>query len=427
VEQAFYKSVLKSSSYLFGGGVLSAAFALITMVIMARSLGLADFGYFTLSQTYVLVFVALVNFQIWQPVVKFSTPYLASGSVESIEKVVSKGFLADLWVALPCGLGGIVICQWLRGQGFFSDAALEVTSYFMTLCLINLSGAFNGLIRVLGEFKLLARDQLIFTVVRLVGVLLASYLDQELISYVVIWIAAEVIFHLLVVWTALKAFRIKFGRAFQLRLCEKGELTGFWSFTLSNNMDISFRMVSKFIDVIILGALAGKEQVAIYKVAVQVASLLLRFTDPVYQVLLPLFSRVYVDEGGAALRRIVLRISVVGLPVFVLFLAVFSLFSGELIVLLFGDAYQDAYPIAIIYFIALGGAVIGLPYVPYFQARGRADICMRVQFGATLVYLLAIYPLIDMWGGVGAAISYVVYYVAWLMIMLTVFLKCKNN
>jgi len=426
VPAVFYKDLVRSASYLFSGGVASAAVSLFTMVLLARTLGLSEFGVFTLSQTYVLVFVAVVNFQIWQPVVKFVTPYYASGDVEAVERVVSKGIWVDLFVAVIFCCAGWGLCFAFLDGGYFSDQSLQLVSVFLILCLVNVSGSFNGLLRVFGEYRLLARDQLYFSLVRLICVVVASYLNCKLIDYVYVWVLSEAFFHFLIVRSCLKKFREKYKRGFRVRAFMMKDTPGFWSFTLSNNFDVSFRMVSKYVDVVLLGFLAGKEQVAIYKVAVQIASLLQRFTDPFYQVLLPMFSKVLAADGGQALRRLVAQISIAGIPVFLLMFFIFSVLADDLILLLFGQEYEAAFDVSLIYFLALSVCVVGLPYVPYFQAKGRADICMKVQMASTVVYLLSVFPLVDMLGMVGAALSYGVYYLAWMVIVLVVYLRFND-
>jgi len=182
-------------------------------------------------------------------------------------------------------------------------------------------------------------------------------------------------------------------------------------------------MVSRQSDIVLLGLLSGKEVVAVYKVAVQVCSIPLRFTDPFYQALLPQFSKAIADGQEKECRKRVIQISFAGLLLFPFIIIPYWFIGDPVIELLFGAQFGGAYDIGFVYLFALIGAMAGLPYVPYFQSLGKAKLCMWIQILSTAIYISAMYPLIASFDAVGAASSYVIYYLAWLVLALVFFVR----
>ena len=64
-------NILKNVAWLMGGKGFGAICSIAYLAILSRSLGLKDFGHFSLIFATGLALVALASFQTWQTVVKF--------------------------------------------------------------------------------------------------------------------------------------------------------------------------------------------------------------------------------------------------------------------------------------------------------------------------------------------------------------------
>lgn len=426
MKNSFYFQVLKNSSWLFSGSIINALLGLFTLTITARYLGLADFGFFVLAQTYVVIFSLLVSFQTWQPVSKFGIDYIEEGDLDTFERMFSLAILVDVFCAWVIGSITIMFLYLYHNQLGWGQEQFWIIASFMLVVLFNISGSFSGLLRLCDQYSLIARGQVYFGLLRLALVCLAAYMSSSVVEFALAWAIAEVYSHLFLVFKGLACYKLKFGRKFKMRMPIFGSRKKFLSFLITNNIDVSIRMISRQADIVLLGIFAGKEQVALYKIAVQVCSLPLRVTDPVYQVLLPQFSKLLAKGALKDVRKMVAKISVVGGLFFIFIFSVFLMTGQSLINLVFGDQYAEVYDIASIYLIALLGAMVGLPYVPYFQALGNAKLCLNIQLITTVIYVALLYPLIDRMGTLGAAIAYIFYYIIWLCLALYYFRVVKR-
>jgi O-antigen/teichoic acid export membrane protein len=425
VNRASYSTIFASASRLFSGGIINALLGIITMVITARFLGLAEFGFFVLAQTYVMIFGLVVSFQTWQPVAKFGGEYIEYNEYEKFDRMFSLAFLIDLLGAWVIGSLTLVILFFFHEKIGWDEEQFWVIASFMLAVLFNISGAFSGLLRLLDQYSLIARGQVYFGLIRLVLVCVAALTSSSVTEFALAWAVAEVFSHFYLVSKGLKSYKQKFGRGLRFVLPTYIEQKEFVSFTLANNIDVTIRMVSRQADIVLLGLLVGREEVGLYKIAVQICSLPLRIIDPIYQVLLPKFSQLLITDTTLEVRKMVAKLSGLGGLFFGFVYIVFIVVGQALINLAFGDQYAGVYEISSIYLIALSGAMIGFPYVPYFQALNKAALCMKIQLCSTLVYIASLYPLIYQLQTIGAAIGYIVYYFVWLSLALYFFRKIK--
>ena len=426
MKNTFQFQVLKSSSWLFSGSIINALLGLLSLTITARFLGLADFGFFVLAQTYVVIFSLLVSFQTWQPVSKFGIDYIEEDDLDTFDRMFSLAILVDIFCAWIVGSIVLILSYFFHDQIGWNQEQFWVIASFMLIVLFNISGSFSGLLRLCDQYSLIAKGQVYFGLFRLALVCLAANMTSSVIEFALAWAIAEVYSHLFLVFKGLAIYKLKFGRKFKMRMPVFRSRKQFLSFMIANNIDVSIRMISRQADIVLLGILVGKEQVALYKIAVQVCSLPLRVIDPVYQVLLPQFSKLLAKGELNDVRKMVTKLSLVGGLFFIFIYIVFLIAGQPLINLVFGDQYAQVYEIASVYLIALMGAMVGLPYVPYFQALGNAKLCMNIQLASTLIYVSLLYPLIDQMHTLGAATAYIFYYMIWLCLALYYFRGVKR-
>lgn len=426
MKSTFHFQVIKNSSWLFSGSIINGLLGLLTLTITARFLGLADFGFFVLAQTYVVIFSLLVSFQTWQPVSKFGIDYIEEDDLDTFDRMFSLAILVDFFCAWVVGSIVLILSYYFHDQIGWSQEQFWVIASFMLIVLFNISGSFSGLLRLCDQYSLIAKGQVYFGLFRLALVCLAAYMTSSVVEFALAWAIAEVYSHLFLVFKGLASYKLKFGRKFKMRMPIFRYRKRFLSFMIANNIDVSIRMISRQADIVLLGILVGKEQVALYKIAVQVCSLPLRVIDPVYQVLLPQFSKLLAKGELSDVRKMVAKLSLVGGLFFIFIYIVFYMTGQPLINLVFGDQYAEVYKIASIYLFALMGAMVGLPYVPYFQALGKAKLCMNIQLASTLFYVCLLYPFIDQMHALGAATAYIFYYMIWLCLALYYFRVVKK-
>jgi len=166
-------------------------------------------------------------------------------------------------------------------------------------------------------------------------------------------------------------------------------------------------------DIVMLGWFATSEDVGIYRVAVQVATLVAFGLQVVNAVVAPQFSRLSAQGDMEQLQRLVTQatrlILVIALPVaLVLFLA-----GGEIISWLFGAEFVDAYiPLTLLVVGQLVLAMVGSSG-SLLSMTGFESIVSKVIWISALVNVFLNVLLIPSFGMIGAAASTLITMIGW--------------
>lgn len=416
------RSLLGNASIVLSGQVAFTLFNFLSLVLVARSLNLADFGLFVLAQTYITIYGLIISFQTWQPVSKYGADLLARNRLSDLERLFSAAFLVDVFSALIFSLVGLGLIEMASAYLGWQDEQRGLLIVFLGLVLFNISSGLSGIIRLNEQYQIIAHTLAWTSGLRLLLVFVVSLSSSSLVHFAIAWVLAEAFQHLILVLKAKKSWYKRFGFPLRIRPGFFPEQWAFLRFLITNNFDVSVRLVSRHLDIVLLGFLAGRESVALYKIAVQLCSIPARLVDPLYQVLLPRFSSMHSRGEFEKSRHLVIRISLAGIAFFLVAYLCAWLLGEPLIAFFFSDTYLPAYPIMMIYLLAVAGAIVGVPFVPYFQSLGEVGRCLRMQVVATVVYLLVLYPLILWAAEAGAAVAYIVYYATWMMLAVSYFL-----
>ena len=155
---------------------------------------------------------------------------------------------------------------------------------------------------------------------------------------------------------------------------------------------------------LVIGIVCGPTQLAYFSLADKVRAALQAMIEPVSQALLPRMSYlIFHDRSAAALLLNKAALFVSGVTLFT-GLVVFT-YSNSLVHLLAGDEFMDAGNVlswlAFVPLVVVGSNLIGVQVmIPLGMNREFATIITA----AALISCLGLYPLIEAWGAVGAAV-----------------------
>ncbi|MFA5530215.1 MAG: flippase [Thiohalomonadaceae bacterium] len=196
---------------------------------------------------------------------------------------------------------------------------------------------------------------------------------------------------------------------------------------LSAAMPLAFiatvQMLIKQADVVLMGFLAGAEDVAIYQVAARVA-LLVGFVQLVYTTILsPQVARLWAAgehdairktvAGGTALATLVTTILVVGL----------SLLGEEFLLLVFGEAYAAAHPILVVLLLGQWVNTFFGPVGLLLNMTRHLRPTVNAMVMTAVVNITLNIVLVKQLGAIGAAYSALASYVFFNGIL---YVQCKR-
>ncbi|MGA4639907.1 lipopolysaccharide biosynthesis protein [Stutzerimonas stutzeri] len=413
--------VLKNAAVLLSGSLGSNALTFLSLVIFAKSVGVDSFGYYVLIATYVELVNKIFNFQTWQAFIKYAVDFESHSKIR-IKMLLKYCFVVDNASLFLSFFVAIALANYFL---VFFDVPAE---YKEVLLILSVSLLFNAAALSVGIFRHF--DLFWIQSKILIGV---SVVRVLVFGGVALWCPEVINFAYAILFCGFLSATISFiyvvrelySRGYYISEIVKTRLDwqflkkhNVFSFVAYINLDATVRVFSRQLDVLVLGKLFGSEIVALYKIAKEISNVISKLIDPVYQAIYPEFSRLLGSGKAHEAKGVAKTISIYVTLAGALFYFAFILLGKFVLVLFFGDAFGDAYFIVLVYFIGIYMAMVSLPLVPALLANGNAKPAFLNQVIATGIYGVVLYPLVIYFPLIGAAISYVVFYISWVALTL---------
>jgi len=427
--QSSLKKILSNAAIVLSGNMGANIINLLSVAIFAHSMGAEIFGYYVLILMYVEILDRLFNFQTWQAFIKYATDFRISKENHNLSMLLKYTFLVDV-ISLTVAflVASFSISLFVR----FFELPIEyeplvqvlVASIFFKIFEIS-----TGIFRLFDQFKFqtiiiiysAVTKFLLFGVIALTSPTFDNFVYATFVSLFVGFLMKLLYSKNVLNRNGFEISEVAVA-SIDFRLIREKRI---FSFIIYNNFDVAVRMVSRQFDVAILGRLYGAETVGVFSIAKEIASIIARLTDPIYQAIYPEFALLLAGgrklEAKAVAKKVSLYAGLAGIGCYILF-AVLGKFA---IVIAFGEEFLAAYGVTLVYFGAIFIAIISLPLVPTLHSKGLAKEAFGNQSLATIGYLIVIYPLTVKFMAIGASASYIVFYSIWLLLTLRTIKKHK--
>ncbi|MDC3197499.1 oligosaccharide flippase family protein [Luminiphilus sp.] len=412
--QLSVKKVLHNGSILLSGSMTANICGFMCLTILTQSQGALLFGYYTLFLVFIEVIERIFSFQTWQAFIKFGADLQALNEDHCLAMLLKYCFLVDL---ISLSIATLIALSLSSYSIEFFDIPQHYSHLLLLMSLTILFRAVSistGIFRLFDEFKVQAGITAGVAIFKLTAFCFLALMASDFEFFVYATILSQFLAMILNLYWAKKVLMIKeiqlsyifYSKIDRLKIKKLRILP----FIIYNNFDVSVRMVSRQLDMIILGRLYGPETVALFKIVKEVSNLMARLTDPLYQAIYPALAKLIArgdkSEAKDMARKISYCLGVAGL-VFYIFFVLMGQFT---IKTFFGDEFLDAYGVTLVYFFATYIAIITLPLYPMQHAFGFARDALINQIHTTLIYLPVLLILIVYYGIVGAAVAYIFYY-----------------
>ena len=381
---------------------------LVYTPFMLRMMGKSEYGLYSIAAS-IVAYLTILDLGFGNAIVRYTAKYRAEGKQEEQYKMFGMFFL------LYCGIGVITLIAggvlYLNAENIFdaSMTAVELqrTKWILVLMVVNLAftfpfSLFSSIITAYEQFvfqKVVAIVRIVLNTITMVVLLTMGY---RAVAMVVVATIFNVVTLGLNFWYCRHYLKIKlkFGR-FQWGFLKEVSVYSFWIF-LNVIMDRIYWSTGQFV----LGAYAGTAMVAVYAVAIQLQQMYMSFSTAISGVFLPKVTSMAVkDSDGKAISDLFIKMGRIQYCIMALVLTGFFLFGRQFIRLWAGEGYDDAYTIAMLFFVPLTVPLIQNLGITILQARNQMKFRSLLYLFISLVSLGAQVPLSKYYGGVGCAIA----------------------
>ncbi len=396
--------VFRNSSWLFSAKGVGAVLSIFYLAILTRTLGVAGFGEFMVIVGAIQVLTAILKLQTWQAVVQYGVPYLLAGQHQAFRKLSMQNF----WIEL---IGGLAACGalWVMlpygaSQFGWSDSVEQAIMGYGVIVFLSVRSTPTGILRAQDRFGGNAFGDAIIPIVRFAGALVLFVTVPTMTRFLIVWGLSEFISFVvmwIMVWRRHEYARpISGDAAITATPPSRREFVAFLLFT---NLAYLVSVVRERLVVVIVGFFVGPAAAGLFRLADQIANSLNRLAEVFARPLFAELSRLFAIGQSRQSRALFWRsLRVSAISGCILFIGLLLL-GKNIIALISGPEYLDAYPILLLLGAATIISLAGLGLEPLLQAAGRARnaLVARVAGLVALGLLLAVF--LPTFGTIGAA------------------------
>lgn len=370
-----------------GGG---AVFNLIVMVLATRALPVAELGALFILHAFMLLASELGTFKSWQALIRFGVPHLQAGDTPALHRLLRFTLGLDMITAL---IGSIVAAAvlWFGHSVLNLDSAyLPIALTYCLLILLRLRSSSLGILRLIDRFDLLAMQSLTMPICRFIGVLVAIQIGGGFETFVLVWAIAALMDYValwgLALWQ-LKANGLLDG-LFSKPPTLKSPEQGLWSFCWIANIDSSIAVAKQELPVLLAGGVLGPAFAAVFKIAQQIASILVRGTQQLDEVIYPELAKM-VDAGEThRIWPLILRTGGIMVAIAMGVGLLVATLGPDILSYVMRKDYGPSAQLALFLLLAAAISAACAPLLPTLYAAGKPGRALLARASGVMVLLV---------------------------------------
>lgn len=406
----FLPNVLKNVSQLISGNTVALLMGVVTMGILARSLGPAGLGLIVLVESYGKLINQLIKLETWQSFIRFGAIALESSDTPRFLRLIKFGTLIDFGGSLIAAAICIVFAD-LAGRllGWTPEAVMMARIYSIAL-VFGIGSTPLGVLRIFDKFATIAWLDPVAAVFRLVFIAIAAAMQAPLMTYLLILIFVQVAQRIALTLISYRTLRANHFTGFfrQPLRGVVGENPGMWSMIFSSNATILLRKSTQEVDVLAVGAFLGPAPAGIYQIARKLGYALTKAGGTLQQVSFPHLARLWARGEVEKFKRLVMQIEVMTLAGALACSLSLVIFAKPLILLIAGAQYLGATVPLIVHSIATLILLCGSALRPALANMGLQMKVLGIVAVSAAAFYATLAIMVPNVGIVGASFAHLV-------------------
>jgi O-antigen/teichoic acid export membrane protein len=417
-----FHSVFKNSGWALGGQAIAAPLLFLETLLLARLLPIEVLGNFIIIVSATDFVFGLLDFRTGEAVIRFFPEFRKSCRESSLLRLL---FIIDSFVAL----GGFIVVA-AGGALFLRNLGLP-SQYFPLLMIVACGLALQSIVRsvgsylrVAGFFQLSIKLGIIYSISRLVCMVIALVVGGEISHLCWAVAGADALFFVLMLSAAIVTFRSLDVHPLGTKVpLEQSQRKLILAFLLGTNLTSTLRIVSTRLDVILIAALSSASVVALYRVATRIAGTLLLVSDPLLLAVYPEMAKLHAAKADSDLRRLVSTLTK-GLAVLTAVgFVMFAAFGKHILATLAGSQYVAAHPMALVMLFGTSLAVIFFWARPLLLIYDKTRQTVNAAIIGTVLQFVCLYILVPVLGAEAAAAAFALNYLVTIVLFVVLLRK----
>lgn len=391
-------------AWLLGGKGVGAVCSLIYLGILTRSLGLKDFGHFSLIFGTSQALVALAGFQTWRVVVRYGATHVHEKNWAAFGRLSMLAGVIDAIGAIFGCLVAYVAFYHFSDALDLNRSLIDTAFWFNVAAAWALVSAPTGIVRALDRFDMAVYIEAMVPVGRLLAAVGIWLTGPSLTRFLIAWALIDLL-EAAIYWIMAKRLCPEAVQWKHLRHWQRAqeENPGIVRFSLVTYAGASLDAVIRNGPLLAVGFFVGTSAAGLYRLANQLAQGLSKLSSLLARAAYAEIARARIASAVSEFRKLALQTSKLaggaGLVVVLIAMAI----GGHLLALVGGEEFRSSYTVLIPLALAASFELASVAFEPVLHSTGRATLALGVRLFAVLALMVAILALIAPFESVGVA------------------------
>lgn len=408
--------IIQNTAWLLGGKGFGAVCGIAYLAILTRTLGLKDFGHFSLIFGTAQAMVAIAGFQTWRVVVRYGSEHVHAGDWGKFGRLgMLCGMLDAVGAIMGTGISAILIYGFAHTLDL-NPAYIDIAFWFVCVSLWALVSAPTGIVRALDRFDSAVYVEAVVPTGRLIAALVIWWTGPSVGRFLFAWAAIDIIESVLY-WAMARRLcpqAVKLSNLLRWReaIAENRGITRFFFVTYAS---ATLEATMKNGPLLAVGAFISTKAAGLYRLASQITQALSKLSSLLTRSVYAEVARARVSSEADEFRRLALQTSMIAGSAGVVVVAIAIAAGAQILDLIGGDAFEDGASILVPLAVGASFDLASVAFEPVLHSTGRARLSLIarvlavIALGFGLYFFMPLGPSGAAWAvALGAGVSYVV-------------------
>jgi O-antigen/teichoic acid export membrane protein len=395
--------IFANTAWLLGGKGFGAICGIAYLAILTRTLGLKDFGHFSLIFATAQARVAVAGFQTWRVVVQYGAKHVHDKDWEKFGRLGMFGGMLD---AVGAALGCVVAYGMIYGltdQLDLNPRYVDIAFYFCCAMVWALVSAPTGMVRALHRFDLAISVEALVPIGRLLAACIIWWTGPSIVRFLIAWAIVDLIeavcYWGLAKWLCPKAVRLSYIGQWRQALDENPGIERFFIVTYCAS---TLEAVMRQGPLLAVGGLVGTKAAGLYRLAGQLTQSMSKLSTLLTRSVYAEVAHVRVAANAAEFRKLAVQTSILAAGAGVVVVGIAIAIGGKLLALIGGEDFAKGSAILVPLAIAASFDLARVAFEPVLHSTGRANAALGARMFTLVILGIALYIFLGT-GTAGAA------------------------
>lgn len=413
-ENSLTRRILRNSGYLFSATGVSAAIGMLQGILVARLLGVNDYGVLGIITLFTSVINRLLSFRMGELVIKYVGQYHEQGDEQRAAAVFKVSALLEV-AASAVAYTLLVVLAPLAASYLAKDASY--TPMFIVygiIILFNLmTESSTGLLQIFDKFQPISIFLVAQSLFTLGLITIIYFREGDLLAILIAYMVGKAIGGIGISISALVNASRQWGSSWwraPIRIL-KPQARELAHFAVNTNISSSISLVTKDSEILWVSLFRNPVEAGYYKLALALANISQMPVSPLPRATYPEFSREVANSRWENIRLIMRQGSYLAGGYSAIASVGLLILGRPLIRIVYGEEFLPAYPALLI--LLFGFLIANLLYWhrPALLALGRPDFPTKLNFILALIKVAGVLLLVPRFGYLASAALLAGYYI----------------